>query len=155
MNLLSLDEWVSVWSIDRRFLFETAGAPERFRGQATVSLARPGLFLYFEEGFLEGLGKPIHAVQRYWIRSLGGEALELFFAPDPSRPENAPPFVTLRPNEEGALVGRHECGADLYVGTYRSAGPDSLEISWSVDGPAKRGRIVTTLSRASDEMGYA
>lgn len=160
MNLLQIDDWVGVWSVDRRFLFETPGAPDRFRGQATVSPARPGFYLYSEEGFLEGLGKPVHAVQRYWIKSAAAdrgaaaEALELLFAPDPEHPERAQPFVTLSPDGTGALVGRYPCGPDRYDGTYRATGPDSIEIVWSIEGPRKRGRIVTTLVRARDEMGY-
>jgi len=155
MNLLRPDEWVGVWSIDRRFVFETAGAPERFRGQATVSPARPGLYLYLEEGFLEGFPKPVHAIQRYWIHSPSPDSLELRFAPDPDHPEAAQPFVTLSPDATGALVGRYACGTDSYLGTYRSSGADSIEILWSIEGPRKRGRILTTLSRTRDEMGYA
>jgi hypothetical protein len=155
MNLLRPDEWVGVWSVDRRFEFETPGAPERFRGQATVSPARPGLHLYAEEGFLEGLPKPVHAVQRYWIRNPSPDTLELLFAPDPDRPETARPFVTLAADGTGALAGRHICEADRYDGTYRSASPDSIEIVWRIEGPRKRGRILTTLTRTKDEMGYA
>ncbi len=154
MDLLNLDEWLGLWSIERRFFFEAGGGPERFRGQATVSSARPGLYLYFEEGYLEGTGKPIHAVRRYWIRPGNGESLELRFAPDPLRPDDAPPFVTLFREPDGSMAGSHRCGEDLYSGVYRDLGGGSLAIEWTVEGPRKRGRILSELKRVEDEMGY-
>jgi len=154
MAAISIDEWIGVWSIERSFLFETGGAPERFRGQATVTPVGPALYLYSEEGYLEGLDHLIDARQSYWIRP-EGSALILSFAPDPGRPDLAPPFTELRSDEEGALVGEHRCGEDRYRGRYRRIGPDDVEIEWSVEGPRKRGRIISRLRRVTDEMGYA
>jgi len=149
VDLLDPEAWVGVWGIDRRFEFETPGAPARFLGQATVRRVAPKRYLYEEEGFVEGSGTLIHATQRYWLRP-GEGSLEVSFAG-----EGELPFTSLRPAENGGLVGTHVCGPDRYTGSYRTAGPDAFEVEWRVEGPRKRGAIRSTLTRATDEMGYA
>jgi hypothetical protein len=48
----------------------------------------------------------------------------------------------------GRCAVAHPCGEDLYEGEYAVRGPDALDVSWRVRGPAKDQRIESSYRRA-------
>jgi hypothetical protein len=105
-----------------------------------------GRWLWSEEGRAATPRGFLPARRRYWIVPARGGALDLYFADDGAPPSPGSRFVRLTPDASGALAGEHVCGADRYTGAYRLAG-GALEIEWRVEGPRKRARIRSRLTR--------
>lgn len=133
---IALDDFEGAWVIERRIVHDSQ-PDAQFRGSARFIPDGAGL-LYEEKGLMkvEGL-RPVSAQRRYLWREGEGGVIEVFFEDgrafhriDLARPEDT-----------------HWCDPDSYEVRYRFGQWPDWIATWTVNGPRKSYRMVSTYRR--------
>lgn len=128
------------WAVRRKIVDHLAATTAIFTGQATITSSR------FEENGSLALGaNRLRATRAYRLRfgesEVGAEYQDgsEFFV------------VRVRPSQ----TVRHQCGADLYVGSFFFIDENSWAEAWRVTGPRKRYASVSRYVRIQAKSGWA
>lgn len=143
---LRVEDLEGSWRVERSFRIERGEGLGRFTGRVIVRRVLDGRWIWSEEGRVATRRGFLPARRSYWIVPAAGGVLDLYFADGGATPSPRSRFVRLAPDASGGLAGEHVCGPDRYVGAYHLAG-GALEIEWRVEGPRKRARIRSRLTR--------
>lgn len=106
----------------------------------------------------DGAGLVLTEAGRLRLRAYTGPAFRrsLYRFPAPARAEvrfgDERPFHTLDLTE-GACTAIHRCGADIYRGAFRTIGPDTLLVRWTITGPRKDAVLTSRYRRRGPEAG--
>jgi hypothetical protein len=139
-----LDYLAGEWALRRSLVEVASGRSGWFDGTAVVTPDPTGAS-YREDGWLRwpSYAGPAGRSLRYEHAAGGG--LLVRFA-------DGRPFHRLD-LAAGAARFRHDCGADVYLGTLEVLGPDEWHQDWSVRGPDKQVEIGSVYRRGTTERG--
>lgn len=141
---LELGWFAGVWQLDRVLSDALSGNHGTFTGRATLTPDADGL-AYRETGTL------------HWPTHTGPATRGYHYAASDTDPallsvtfEDGRPFHTLD-LRDGASAFSHDCGEDLYTGTFARISDDAWEQRWRVTGPRKDLLITSTYERATPD----
>ncbi|GAB3269894.1 DUF6314 family protein [Sinomonas notoginsengisoli] len=129
------------WTVERTMLDRASGVRGSFAGSVTFEPMHDGALAQREHGTVRWGNHSGPASREYtWQPGPSAGVMEVFF-PD------GRPFHTV--DLTGASAeGAHWCSPDDYRVHYEAVGPDELQYTWDVRGPAKDLLLESVLRRA-------
>jgi hypothetical protein len=127
------------WRIARTLHDARVGQDGSLEGTAEFTPRPDGGLNYLETGILR-LGDHVGPAEQTYLYAFPTPDHAEVFRRDGS-PFHALDLCT------GHAEATHQCGADLYRGSFQVTGPDSWTAEWSVTGPRKDYRMLTRYNR--------